>query len=82
MQVEVFGPCLHEGPGEKGLYSKSCYSFCSQNYTGVTKAVSFFLEVHSIKDLAPVVMGDLDKHAIKAHAEIHCTAASIPCSFQ
>ena len=53
-----------------------------QNYTGLTEAVSFFLEVHSVKDLVPVVMGDLDEHAIKAHAEsppaLHRSLNSMP----
>ena len=81
-QVEVFGPCLHEGPREKGLYTKPCYSFCRQNYTGLTEAVCLFLEVHSVKDLVPVVMGDLDEHTIKAHAEnppaLHSSLNSMP----
>ena len=81
MQVEVFGPCLHEGPREKGLYTKPCYSFCRQNYTGLAEAVCFFLEVHSVKDVVPVVMGDLDEHTIKTRAENpqDSTAASILC---
>lgn len=81
MQVEVFGPCLHEGPREKGLYTKPCYSFCRKNYipVGLTEAVCFFLEVHFVKDIVPVVTGDVDKYAIKAVH--HSTAASMNLAF-